>query len=999
MAPTRPPTEDPRPPPDAIDLQRTADAVRHKLFGSSPREHRLGRFVVDGYAGDGAMGRVYVAYDPSLDRRVALKMMHADTLRGGERGRRLVEEAKALAKLTHPNVVPVYEIGEIDDEVFVAMELVEGSDLRDWLVDETRTWQEVLRVFIQAAQGVAAAHAVGLIHRDFKPANVIVGGDGRTRVVDFGLARAGAEESESPGATSSALPRATAAAGTPAYMAPEVLAGEPASARSDQYSVGVALHEALHGSAGRVPAWLDRAVAKSRSEDPRERYPSMDAFIATLRSDPGRRRRRLLIAAAVAVGVAGAYWMGSDASAVDCSAADELAPTWNPDRATALVTAFEATGDAQAPHAARYVVQKLDRYAAEWIELREQSCRAQASGQTTERAATAVEACLDDRRFALAAHAEVLLEPDDKLILKAYEVVGNLPLLHECSDAESWPVAHAVPGASEATERVQELLARAKATTRAGRYDAAGEAAREALEGAVELGDEVLRARAENWVGTALRHEGKLDEASDMLLAASSRAEAAGEDRIAARAMIERMSVVGYRQRKFEVVRGWEPQIEAKLARAGRLGTLDEAYFAWAAGVIAAAAADYERAFTRMRRALELREALLGPEHPHVANTLGGIAIVHQQQHQLEDAERLLQRALAIHKAAKGDEHPSVAKAEYNLANTYRLQERYGDALRLFETSLARYQRLLGADHVEVAGVHNDLGVTFDLLGRIEEAREHYERALAIRESRLGPTHTEVAMTLHNIAILEARLERPERARELIERALSIHDDAHGPDHPATAGVRLTLSTTLKHLGELDAALAAGREALRAFEATLGPDSVPAAIAHTTIAGVQAERGELPAAEAAYRRALEIQRSNDVSTGLTAGGLGHILLERGEVEEAARVFDEGRADIEERKGPQHPDLLSVLEGLGRVALARGKRDADALSLIDRAREIAKNEAATDAQRTALAELRERLAALPGPLLRGEGLDRELDDDGDRLRGIGGVEGQDAGEGL
>jgi serine/threonine protein kinase len=244
---------DPRPPLDAIDLQRTAEAVRQRLFGTTPRTLRVGRFVVEGFAGDGAMGRVYVAHDPTLERNVALKMMHAHVLGGAdrteERSRRLLQEAKALAKLAHPNVVPVYEIGEIDGDIFVAMELVEGSDLREWLVETERSWRDVVSVFIEAAQGLAAAHAVGLVHRDFKPANVLVGKDGRARVVDFGLARLGDLES-APEVGQSGSSRATGVAGTPAYMAPELLAGVPASPLSDQYSLSVALHEALHGALG-----------------------------------------------------------------------------------------------------------------------------------------------------------------------------------------------------------------------------------------------------------------------------------------------------------------------------------------------------------------------------------------------------------------------------------------------------------------------------------------------------------------------------------------------------------------------------------------------------------------------------------------------------------------------------------------------------------------------------------------------------------------------------
>ena len=176
------------------DLDRMADstAPMDDARAPTPPAGLPGRYVLLGELGAGGMGIVYVAYDRELDRKVALKLLqHRDA--GGDV--RLRREAQALAKLKHPNVVTVYDVGRMDDRLFVAMELVEGTSLREWLADKPRTWREVARTFLLAGRGLAAAHAAGLVHRDFKPSNVLIGADGGVRVADFGLVRLVGERS------------------------------------------------------------------------------------------------------------------------------------------------------------------------------------------------------------------------------------------------------------------------------------------------------------------------------------------------------------------------------------------------------------------------------------------------------------------------------------------------------------------------------------------------------------------------------------------------------------------------------------------------------------------------------------------------------------------------------------------------------------------------------------------------------------------------------------
>src|SRR5262245_61458856 len=186
----------------------------------------IGRYVVDREHARGGMGVVAVAFDPELGRNVALKVLRPDVV--GQVPEHLRDEARAMAKLAHPNVVSVYDVGEAGGRMFIAMELVQGVSLRAWLDQEPRSWRAIVRTLVRAGRGLAAAHHAGLVHRDFKPDNVLCGPEDRVRVTDFGLARGG------NGAVRMGI--GTGMVGTPRYMAPEVWRREPATARSDQWS-------------------------------------------------------------------------------------------------------------------------------------------------------------------------------------------------------------------------------------------------------------------------------------------------------------------------------------------------------------------------------------------------------------------------------------------------------------------------------------------------------------------------------------------------------------------------------------------------------------------------------------------------------------------------------------------------------------------------------------------------------------------------------------------
>ena len=281
---------------------------------SLPHGARTDRYVVQERVGDGGMGVVYAAYDPQLERRVALKLVRTDHARSPELRQRLVREAQVMARVSHPNVLTVYDAGILGDQVFIAMELVVGGTLTEWLRAQPRSWREVVDRFVDAGRGLAAAHALGIVHRDFKPDNVLVGKDGRVRVSDFGLAiaehgPAATAPSEAAAARGpSAHPTADGRlVGTPAYMAPEQMNGGVVDARTDQFSFCVALHEALTGARpgsrratrsghrvrGHVPARARRAIARGLSPSPEDRFPSMETLVRELEPRAGDRLTRI----------------------------------------------------------------------------------------------------------------------------------------------------------------------------------------------------------------------------------------------------------------------------------------------------------------------------------------------------------------------------------------------------------------------------------------------------------------------------------------------------------------------------------------------------------------------------------------------------------------------------------------------------------------------------------------------------------------------------------
>ncbi|MGI5864078.1 MAG: protein kinase domain-containing protein [Myxococcales bacterium] len=482
---------------------------------------QIGRYVVLRKLGAGGMGEVYAAYDPELDRTVALKLVHPDLAEDSGRtffNEELFAEAKTLARFSHPNVITVHDAGTFGHQVFMTMELVEGGTLREWLARQPRSWREVREVFLSAGRGLLAAHQAGLVHRDFKPENVLIGTDGRVRVTDFGLARRA--DSERGGELSGADSGREGAAqpiqfaGTPAYMAPEQLAGKSAGPAADQFSFCVALYEALHGRrpfevtqtpAGlaldwrpsaprvRVPARVRRALQRGLSADPDERFEDMGRLLAELdRSSVGRGHFAVAAAAAALLAAALAFAVRGGAAPVCTGAPAALAEVWNPSAAEAGKRAFLATGVVGAAETWERVRSALDRYGEAWTSAHTEACEAtRVRGEQSEEALDLRMGCLHRRRSALGSLVELFARADADIVRHAAMAVSALDPLDPCSDLQALAEQVPPPASAELRARVESARAELETARAAARRQVQGRGRRRRARSHRRRGDRV----------------------------------------------------------------------------------------------------------------------------------------------------------------------------------------------------------------------------------------------------------------------------------------------------------------------------------------------------------------------------------------------------------------------------------------------------------------------------------------------------------------------------
>lgn len=753
---------------------------------------RMGRFVVLRRLGAGGMGVVFKAYDPELDRKVALKLLHRAASSSGSdspEARRLLREAQAMAQLSHPNVITVYDVGTCGEQVFIAMELVDGVDLCQWLKQRTRTWREVMAVLVQAGEGLAAAHAAGLVHRDFKPANVLVGRDGRVRVLDFGLARAvselrppgEAEAAPTPAADrgsvlSSPLTCPGSVVGTPAYMAPEQISGSEVDARGDQYSFAVTLYEALyrrrpfdepsdviglllHGrgkilpppAGSAVPARVWHVVERALAVDPEARYPSMNELVAALRRVSSSPRRLWASVAAIAVLAAGlGLLVGRDRGLPRaCSGGQERwEAVWSPERRAAVGAAFAASGSPLATTAFDLVAHALDRYGQAWVEAHTEACVAtHVRHEQSPELLDLRMACLDRRLKNASALIAVLERADSDMVVEAPKAVLALPSLDGCADAEALMAPVPLPpdaAARAAAAALGERLARAQAQAEAGQLAAAHAEALAALQAAQKLGHDPLLAEAHLLLGDVLEREGEYAQASDEVRLALLAAQRGRHEEVVARALALMVWVDGYQRQRAEA---FELLAQLGAATLDRLGAPDllRAELAQSFGSALQVNRRLDEALEQFRLAEELRAARLGPEHY------------------------------------------LVAAARNNTAAVYYLQCRYAEALAIHRAVLRAIEAALGPEHPNAAVCLDNIGASLSALERMAEARAAHARAHAIRRRLFGDENVQTAASLANLADLDRRAGRYTEAVAAYKKVLEVFTRRLGPSHPYLA--------------------------------------------------------------------------------------------------------------------------------------------------------------------------------------------------------------------
>jgi tetratricopeptide (TPR) repeat protein/predicted Ser/Thr protein kinase len=803
------------------DTFKAAGEVRDLRRGES-----VDRYVVLEELGSGGMGVVYAAFDPQLDRKVALKLLRADPTGKDAKDRRarLLGEAQALARLSHPNVVTVYEAQALGERVWLAMELVEGLTLQRWLREAQRPRAEVLEVFAKAGQGLQAAHEAGLVHRDFKPENVLIGDDGRVRVTDFGLARRELD----PGDVARTLrpdelpAHQSAVAGTPAYMAPEQWEGRPADARSDQFSFCVALWEALAGvrpfqakrlqdlpeeiergrllpeaHAERIPGRLRRALLRGLRREPVDRFPSMRALLTELQRDAFAPFRRPLLVTAALVLLALGVLLGAQKREEACTGAEaKLAGIWDDARKEQVRSSLGLPAGSDAWHG---VERALDGYAQSWARLHREACLAtRVRREQSEQMLDLRVACLERRARDLSALTSLFVRRGALVAPEAAQAAYSLPPLRECAETDALAAQVKLPADAASRARIANLegeLSELRALVSAGNYAAARERGQQVLALARTVPHAPTRAEALYQLGLLRMRSGEAQQAEQGLLEAAWEAEAGRHDRLVARARIDLVYVVGELVgRKADAAGPVLREARAALERFGSDADLESSLETVHAGVLTSQD-KCEEALPHLRQALALADRAYEADDPRRALILNNLGNTIRCTGDLDGALARHLEALALRERVLGPGHPDVAVSLNNIGNVYFSKSDYAAALPWHRRALAAREKALGADSSLVAtGLHN-VGSDLMMLGRNAEGRDYALRALALFETALGKDSPRLITTLSVLGHVEVDLGVPEEARRHLERALQLIGDR---EDDQTALARFNLARALR---------------------------------------------------------------------------------------------------------------------------------------------------------------------------------------------------------
>ncbi len=914
------PARAPEPTPSIADTVRAGPRAR---TGSEaiPQE----RYTISGLIGSGGQALVYTAHDNVLGRTVALKLLR-DTHDAG-----VLDEARLAAKLNHPNIVAVHDAGRLPDgQVYLAMEHVAGGSLDRWLSRARRSRAEIVRVLVEAGRGLAVAHEAGIVHRDIKAANILVGDDGRARVTDFGLATLGDRQ---------------LVAGTLPYMAPEQLDGE-ATPASDQFGFAATAWEALTGKlpyavtgdraaaieAGIIaperplPRTLDRALRRALEPQASRRWPSMHALIDALAADPARRWKLAGAGAvAVAIGTAGfaIAARGGDGGPSCSYASSAVAPA----QRAAIETAFAASKKPFAADVRMRVLVELDAYAAALDAQRGDACRATKAGTQSAELLDLREQCLDERAHALTAVGEVLARAGDAEIENGVALVRGLPSIAPCGD-RTWLQERVRPPADAATRArvtaITEQDATSTAQLRAGKIPEAIATAERALEAARTVEHLPTRARAELVAGQARAKLGETKRAEQHLQDAAQLAQRGHDDLTAAEAWIELVKVIGHGNARYDEALRYAGFADATAARLGDSAELRArlAYFKCAIFDLQAKVDDATKACDE---AIALFTKTRGPDALEIADVLVVASRVAYKAAHPDVAEKTIARALAIREAGLGKTHPAIMEALFAQGQFALGAGRIDDALAGFERAMEIGRASLGEDSLPMAALYSQLAALHHRRGEQDKALASIDRSTQIRERVTGPDHADLVFNFNMRGRILEELKRDDDAAHAYEKARAIAEKTLGDKHPSLSAILQDLGRLHGRMGKTTEARAELDRAIVVAKAGEEPLAIAAAI--TALAEYLHAGGQPAAAISYYQQALATYEGllgpDHPQLGPTLQNLGLAYIATKAPRAAIAPLSRSLAIEEAVSGPRSALLLPILDGLGDAQLAAG----------------------------------------------------------------------------
>ncbi len=863
---------------------------------------RLGRFAVLRELGAGGMGVVYAGYDERLDRKVAIKLLHASAT-GDSLGRaRLVREAQAMAKVAHPNVAHVYEVAQQEERVYVVMQFIDGVDLRAWRERDAPSWHAAAQAYLQAGRGLAAAHAAGLVHRDFKPSNVMIDKTGHVRVLDFGIARAvddvasSVREEDLSAADMDALRTQTGAlVGTPAYLPPEVLRGSRADERSDQFSFCVSMFETIYGRRpfgngktadlivalldgqpprkpeGNVPGWVFRVLSRGLRSQPSERYDSMTSLLAAI--ERGLRGGRTWVTLAALGGLAA---VGGFAAALGNGSADPcpidrgaLGGAWGDERRAAVEASVTSLSASFADEAWIGLEHRADAYADQWVQGMREACEAtRVQGVQSEQAFDRRAACLSELRRKFDALTHVLTEADFTMLKQLDELLGQLAPVQSCENPAR-SVEDPVPvGEEDAVEDIRNELAKARAISSAGRRLEGKALALQQIERAEAIDMPSLQGQAAHVAAGLVRDAGELDEAL----------------------LLYRRAYFGFVSQTdmfYAVVSAAE--IADLHARRAELGAGEE----W------------------IRHAESALASLSDP--PAALRIALGYArsVIHQGRGNLQEAEVLLEEAVALADA----NGMSALRGRQLLADVYMWRGSWAKAIELYETGVAGCAQRVGADHPQCLFREGNLAFGLLKKGDIERARTLFDDV--VRRARISLSEDGAAMEtlLNNAAGTYERVGLYDTAQELFREVYAARKARLGPDHPLTAHPLNNLGNVFVSREDWDQAETHFSEALAILEKAQGPTHFHVSFPLHGLGLVARARGDVEAEIGLFRRVAEIREAADASPESRAAAWLELANASsklpGREDEARRAAESGLAALEAAAGEEGEDLDTI----------------------------------------------------------------------------------------